>query len=137
MHCTIWSEGVREIVSAADSDVKCIISDHPVTIYNHAMPPESEGCEYPLDPSIALKASQTIYPLDRDYCLMRDAFDYLAELEYRGTKPNWEASLAARMGRLHRDSQKRLNKAAASFSSGRIHGLFPVGGIQDNTVNPS
>ena len=44
MHCTIWTEGVREIVSAEDSDVKFIISDHPVTIYNHAAPPDSSMC---------------------------------------------------------------------------------------------
>ena len=60
MHCTIWSEGVREIVSAVDSDVKFIISDHPVTVYNPAVPPEAEGCWHSLDPSITLKASQTI-----------------------------------------------------------------------------
>jgi hypothetical protein len=34
MHCTIWVGGVREIVSAESSDVKFIISDHPITIYN-------------------------------------------------------------------------------------------------------
>ncbi len=41
MHCTIWTEGVREIVSAQDSDVKFILSDHPVTIYNYAIPPDA------------------------------------------------------------------------------------------------
>ncbi|MCK1715219.1 MULTISPECIES: hypothetical protein [unclassified Bradyrhizobium] len=39
MHCTIWAQAVRELVSAEDADVKFIISDHPVTIYNHAVPP--------------------------------------------------------------------------------------------------
>lgn len=76
MHCTIWTEGVREIVSAEDSDVKFIVSDHPVTIYNHALPPTSDACRYPLDPSIALKASQTIYPLDRDHCLILTNLEY-------------------------------------------------------------
>ena len=37
MHCTMWAEGVREIVSARDSDVKFILTDHPVTIYNAAL----------------------------------------------------------------------------------------------------
>ena len=46
MHCTIWSEGVREIVSAEDADVKFLVSDHPVTIYNHAAPPEAQACAY-------------------------------------------------------------------------------------------
>ena len=43
MHCTIWTEGVREIVSAQDAEVKFIVSDHPVTIYNHAIPPDGDG----------------------------------------------------------------------------------------------
>ena len=47
MHCTIWTEGVREIVSAEDADVKFIISDHPVTIYNHAVPPGCAGMRLP------------------------------------------------------------------------------------------
>jgi len=64
MHCTLWTEGVREIVSAKDSDVKFIISDHPVTVFNYACPPDSAQCTYPNDPDIALKASQTIYPLE-------------------------------------------------------------------------
>ena len=64
MHCTIWSEGVREIVSAEDADVKFIISDHPVTIYNHAVQRGAPICAYPYDPAIALRASQTIFPLN-------------------------------------------------------------------------
>jgi hypothetical protein len=76
MHCTIWTEGVREIVSAEDADVKFIISDHPVTIYNHAVPPEAQMCAYPHDPAIALRASQTIFPLNRDFCLILTNLEY-------------------------------------------------------------
>jgi hypothetical protein len=76
MHCTIWSEGVREIVSAEDADVKFIVSDHPVTIYNHATPPEAQACAYPNDPAIALKASQTIFPLTRNFCLILTNLEY-------------------------------------------------------------
>ena len=76
MHCTIWSEGVREIVSAEDADVKFIVSDHPVTIYNHAVPPEAPECAYPSDPTIALKASQTIFPLTRNFCLILTNLEY-------------------------------------------------------------
>lgn len=60
MHCTIWTEGVREIVSAEDADVKFIISDHPVTIYNHAASPESRMCAYPLFPGGALVVRRQI-----------------------------------------------------------------------------
>jgi hypothetical protein len=56
MHCTIWAGGVREIVSAENSEVKFIISDHPVTIYNYAASPNSKLCTYPNDPTIALRA---------------------------------------------------------------------------------
>ena len=76
MHCTLWTEGVREIVSAKDSEVKFIISDHPVTVYNYACPPDSEQCTYPNDPDIALKASQTLYPLDRDNVLILTNLEY-------------------------------------------------------------
>lgn len=76
MHCTIWTEGVREIVSAEDADVKFIVSDHPVTIYNHAAPHKAQAFCYPHDPSIALKASQTIFPLNRNFCLILTNLEY-------------------------------------------------------------
>ena len=75
-HCTIWSEGVREIVSAKDSSVKFILSDHPVTIYNHACSPENEHSTYPNDPSIALKGTQTIFSLDMNHCLILTNYEY-------------------------------------------------------------
>lgn len=98
MHCTIWAEGVREIISAEDSDVKFIISDHPVTIYNHAAPPEIAACAYPLDPSIALKASQTIFPLSRDFCMIFTNLEYAQDpaampLEKRTFARNYRNSM--------------------------------------------
>jgi hypothetical protein len=44
MHCTIWTEGVRAIVSAEDANVKFLVSDHPITIYNYAATPEAQAC---------------------------------------------------------------------------------------------
>ena len=76
MHCTIWTEGVREIVSAEDAGVKFIVSDHPVTVYNHAVAPNVALCAYPDDPGIAMKASQTIFPLSRDFCLIITNLEY-------------------------------------------------------------
>ncbi|MES2579414.1 MAG: DUF4238 domain-containing protein [Pseudomonadota bacterium] len=75
-HCTMWTEGVREIVSAIDSDVKFIISDHPVTIYNAAYSPDSDGCSYPEDPGIELIGSQTIFVLDENHCLILTNLEY-------------------------------------------------------------
>ena len=76
MHCTLWAEGVRELLSAEDSEVKFIVSDHPVTIYNYACPPDSEFCAYPNDPDIALKGSQTIFPLNKNRCLILTNLEY-------------------------------------------------------------
>lgn len=76
MNCTMWFEGVMEIVSAEDSDIKFIITDHPVTIYNYACSPNSDICQYPNDPSIAWKASQTIFPLGLNHCFILTNFEY-------------------------------------------------------------
>jgi hypothetical protein len=76
LHCTIWVEGVREIVSAKNSEIKFILSDHPVTIYNYAYPPDCEQCAIPDDPSIALKGTQTLFPLDMDHCLILTNYEY-------------------------------------------------------------
>ena len=70
MHCTMWAECVREIVSAKQSDVKFIVTDHPVTVYNAACPPDSPMCLHPDDPPISLNGSQTVFALDADHCLI-------------------------------------------------------------------
>ena len=76
MNCTLWAEGVREIVSAKNSATKFIVSDHPVTLYNSACPPENAACTYPNDPSIAMKGTQTVFPLDKDHCLILTNYEY-------------------------------------------------------------
>lgn len=76
INCTLWAEGVREFVSAEDSDVKFILSDHPVTAYNYAFNPESIECAFPNDPDIALKGTQTIFPLDKNRCLILTNLEY-------------------------------------------------------------
>ncbi len=76
MHCTMWVEAVREIVSAEDSDIKFLITDHPITIYNPDCPPNSIYCKYPNDPDISFKGSQTIFPLDLNHCLILTNLEY-------------------------------------------------------------
>jgi hypothetical protein len=98
MHCTIWTEGVREIVSAQDVDVKFIVSDHPVTIFNYAISPDAAGNRYPNEPSIALKGSQTIFPLNRDLCLILTNLEYAQDhsanpLEKRTFAGNYRNSM--------------------------------------------
>ena len=76
MHCTMWLECVREIVSAKQSDVKFIVADHPVVAYNAACAPGSLMCEYPDDPPISLIGTQTIFALDADHCLILTNLEY-------------------------------------------------------------
>lgn len=76
MHCTMWLEAVREVVSAEDSDVKFIVTDHPVTIYNPLCPPNAEQCRYPDDPPIELIGSQTLFPLSANHCLILTNLEY-------------------------------------------------------------
>jgi hypothetical protein len=86
LHCSIWSEAVREIVYATKSTIKFIVSDHPVTIYNSACPPNSQECRYPNEPRIEMKASQTIFPLDSSRCLILTNLDYARNHDLRDPK---------------------------------------------------
>lgn len=81
LNLTVWSEGVREIVSAKDSDVKFIISDNPVTLYNPACPPESSACRYPNEPPVQWNGTQTVFPLDSEHCLILTHLDYASQRE--------------------------------------------------------
>lgn len=140
MHCTIWAEGVREIVSAEDADTKFILSDHPVTVYNHALPPEAMSCTYPLDPSIALKASQTVFPLSRDFCLILTNLEYaqnpaVSSLEKRTFARNYRNSMVSthafiRTRKLASPDVGRINRiirarARRYIAAGRKEWLYP------------
>jgi hypothetical protein len=140
LHCTIWVGGVREIVSAEDSDVKFITSDHPVTIYNHAVPPTDKACAYPLDPGIALRGSQTIYPMDRDHCLILTNLEYAKDpdtraLDKRTFARNYRQSLARtdafiRSRKLNAHEVGQINfimkkRARRFIGAGRKEWLYP------------
>lgn len=157
MHCTIWSTGVREIVSAEDSAVKFITTDHPVTIYNHSLPPDAPICADPNDPSIALKASQTIFPLGRDHCLILTNLEYARDpkanpLEKRTFARNFQqtmvlATALIRERRLLAEEVAQINlvlkKRARRFvAAGREEWLHPEQAVQAdwrdlrNTLRP-
>ncbi|MDE1570329.1 DUF4238 domain-containing protein [Aquabacter sp. P-9] len=140
MHCTIWVGGVREIVSAESSDVKFIFSDHPVTIYNHAVPPTHPMGAYPLDPDIALRASQTIFPLNRDFCLILSNLEYAKDpstspLQKRTFARNYRQSMTRidafiRSRKLTADEVVQVNfvlksRARRYIGGGRKEWLYP------------
>jgi hypothetical protein len=139
INCTIWTEGVREIVSAENSAVKFILSDHPVTTFNSAVPPDAAGCAYPLDPSIALKGSQTIFPLSRDFCLILTNLEYAQDsaanaLEKRTFARNYRSSMArtdafirtrklsdAEVGRINMAIKARARRYIAAGQEAWLH----------------
>ena len=143
LHTTIWTESVREIVSAEDASVKFILTDHPVTIYNHALPPEAPQCAYPHDPGIALKASQTLFPLSRDHCLILTNLEYAENpsappLEKRTFARNYRQSMV-RTDKMIRSRRlddlgvwkiNRVLKARAQrhIAAGRREWLYPEEG---------
>jgi Protein of unknown function (DUF4238) len=140
MHCTIWTEGVREIVSAQDADVKFIVSDHPVAVYNYAVPPSAMANSYPNEPSIALKGSQTIFPLNRDFCLILTNLEYAQDhsanpLEKRTFAGNYRNSMVRtdafiRTRRLTSEQVIQVNRvlkarAKRHIAAGKEEWLYP------------
>lgn len=141
IHCTLWTEGVRELVSAEDSDVKFILSDHPVTIYNYACPPDSELCAYPNDPDIALKGSQTIFPLDKNRCLILTNLEYAQDpddanpLEQRTNATKIRQSMVSTINfinkrKLKADEVTKINhiiksRAKDAIAAGKESWLYP------------
>lgn len=141
MHCTLWAEGVRELVSSENSDIKFIVSDHPITVYNYACPPDSEFCEYSNDPDIALKGSQTIFPLNKNRCLILTNLEYAQDPE--NANPLEQRTNATRMRqsmvnsiefintrKLTADDVTKINhiiksRAKASVAAGKEDWLYP------------
>lgn len=145
IHCTLWAEGVRELVSAEDSDVKFILSDHPVTIYNYACPPDSKLCAYPNDPDIALKGSQTIFPLDKNRCLILTNLEYAQDpdsvnpLEQRTNATKIRQSMVSTINfinkrKLTADEVTKINyiiksRAKDAIAAGNECWLYPENGL--------
>jgi len=70
MYGAIWTECVCSIADASQSNVKFIVSDHPVTIYNSRCFPGSKYCRGHADPDIRMTGSHTIFPLDLNKVLI-------------------------------------------------------------------
>jgi hypothetical protein len=118
MHGTIWTECVREIVSARHSEVKFIATDHPVTIYHPDLPPDSLECQYPDDPGIELIGSQTLFALDANHCLILTNLEYAdgprsASLLSRRTNARFRGGSLARTDAFIRDRELKVHEVHA------------------------
>ena len=96
-----------------------------MAISSYAFPQEASAIvECAFDEAIAA------YP-----ALMASVFKYLSSIETRGSKPNVEAHLNSRFRKVHATAQDAISKANAALTHGRMSCVYPLGGIQDNTVN--
>jgi hypothetical protein len=150
LHCTVWTEGVREIVSAEDAGVKFIVSDSPVTIYNYAVPPAAALAAYPNDPGIALKASQTLFPLSRDFCLILTNLEYANDpngppFEKRTFARNYRSSMVSTVALVrtrkfsdHEVAQVNFvlkSRARRYIAAGREEWLYPEARVTEPWAN--
>jgi hypothetical protein len=63
LHSAIWTEGVWATASADDTETKFIVTDHPVTVYNREIFPDSEYAKARTDPDIRMNETHTFFPL--------------------------------------------------------------------------
>jgi hypothetical protein len=70
MYGAIWAECVWQIADVSDPPTKLIVSDHPVTVYNHACAPGHPSCKGANDPDIRLQATHTLFPLSSERLLI-------------------------------------------------------------------
>jgi hypothetical protein len=141
MHCIMWSECVCEIVSAAQSPVKFLVSDHPVTAFNPSLPPDSDECRYPGDPGVEMIGTQILFALDANHCVILTHLEYAEEsttvdLRTRRTNARFRGHSLARTdaairGRMLSEAQVHavnlvlLSRASQHVASGRPEWLYP------------
>ncbi|MFJ4371384.1 DUF4238 domain-containing protein [Pseudomonas japonica] len=141
MHCTMWGEGIIEIVSSEQSGLNFIFSDHPVTFFNRFVFPKDRRFLPGMDPMQQWMGTQTIYPLGRSKLLVITHLEWARKQgENRAVKNRTNARLfdnpivrfdAVRRGRELTVSQVRevnyIIKARASryIAGGSVDDLHP------------
>ena len=63
LHCAIWTECVWALASADNTRTKFITSDHPVTVYNREIFPDSVYAREHTDPDFRMSGTHTYFPL--------------------------------------------------------------------------
>lgn len=77
MFGTLWAESVHEIVSAEDASVKFLLTDHPVTTFNVALPLDAAPLVYPDDAPMTWNGTQTLFALDQNHLLILTHVPYV------------------------------------------------------------
>lgn len=146
MNCTMWYECVREVVSAGESEVKFIVSDHPVATFNSASGPGAPELLYPADPPIDWKGTQTVFPLDSSHCLILTNLEYaknpaLADLKSKRTHARHFGDTIARTdgtihGRKLSEADVRVINQLIAWRAKRYVGASNRNWLQQATASP-
>lgn len=70
MFGTLWAECVHEVVSAQDSEVKFLLTDHPVTTFNAGFPLDASLRNSSNEAQITWNGTQTLFALDANNLLI-------------------------------------------------------------------
>ena len=78
MHCVTWLESSKELVSAENANVKFIVSDNPVILYNPRYHPSKGWYQHGNSRGIPIfhKGTRTIFPIDLNHCLILYNIEY-------------------------------------------------------------
>jgi len=87
MHCAIWTECVWSLVDANHTRAKFLISDHPVTVYNRDLFPDSEHCRNFTDPDIRMNGTHTLFPLSPTRILVLTNLSWMRNPYGQARKP--------------------------------------------------
>ena len=86
IYCAVWSECVWQIADASRSNIKFIISDHPVVAYNRECFPLSEYCHDFNDPDIRFAATHSYFPLSQEKILILTNLSWVRDPYQNPTK---------------------------------------------------
>lgn len=70
MFGTLWAECVHEVVSAEDSEVKFLVTDHPVTTFNAGLPLDASLLNLSHEAPVTWNGTQTLFALDANNLLI-------------------------------------------------------------------
>lgn len=112
MFGTIWAESAHEIISAENSSVKFILTDHPITTFNAALPLEAPQLNYPEDAPTTWNGTQTLFALDQDHLLV------LTHIPYAKNPDTVEPTSKRKNARFFRNTLIRTDTLIRSRSFG-------------------
>lgn len=70
MFGTLWAECMHEVVSAEDSEVKFLVTDHPVTTFNAGLPLDASSLKLSNEAPVTWNGTQTLFALDANHLLI-------------------------------------------------------------------